>query len=167
MQLVVAFVPSVANRSAVTLNISIIFFVTNGMRLPVKPHGSTFMNLSKQELHRLAVPHMPLEMQQRLGMFLSEAEHERVNYEQWANAAASTPFDDLVRIVARIEALAGRVAEAQRLRSRAIGTVEALVATEEMRVWSEEMLDDALKLVDVTSILQEGDSQNGVNPIIF
>ncbi len=66
------------------------------------------------------------------------------------------PLDEQRRIVARIEALAGRVAEAQRLRVEAIKEGEALILAKEMEIWPNESLDDAPTLADVTQYLARG-----------
>lgn len=66
------------------------------------------------------------------------------------------PLDEQRRIVARIEALASRVAEAQRLRAEAIAQVETFVQAKEMQIWPNAWLNDAPTLADITKHLARG-----------
>jgi type I restriction enzyme S subunit len=57
------------------------------------------------------------------------------------------PLDEQRRIVARIEALAGRVAEAQRLRAEALAQVERMVASESYRLFARLFTEDEVTTI--------------------
>lgn len=57
------------------------------------------------------------------------------------------PLDEQQRIVARIEALAGRVAEAQRLRAEALAQVERMVASESYRLFTRLFTEDEVTTI--------------------
>lgn len=66
------------------------------------------------------------------------------------------PLDEQRRIVARIETLAARIAEARWLRQAASDDLNDLVSAEEMRLWPNECLVGAAALADVTVFLSRG-----------
>jgi type I restriction enzyme S subunit len=66
------------------------------------------------------------------------------------------PLSEQRRIVARIEALARRIAEAQSLRQSAADEANKFLAPVEMRIWPNESLKGAPTLEDVTLYLARG-----------
>jgi type I restriction enzyme, S subunit len=64
--------------------------------------------------------------------------------------------DEQRRIVAQIEAYAAAIEEAKGLRQAAVAEVDALIASEEMRIWSEDKLQSAPVLADLTTYLARG-----------
>ena len=72
------------------------------------------------------------------------------------------PLDEQRRIVARIEAMASRIEEARRLRQEAIAEAQALIGSEEMCVWPDKCMSNAVPLVSITTFLARGrQSQQG------
>lgn len=66
------------------------------------------------------------------------------------------PLDEQQRIVARIEELAGRIAETKGLREEALAEVEQVLVAEELRVWPDESLIGAPTLEEITTYLSRG-----------
>ena len=59
-------------------------------------------------------------------------------------------------ILARIEELTARIEEARGLRRQTVEEAEALLGSEEMRVWSDDTLENAPSLSEVTDFLSRG-----------
>ncbi|MGA3086078.1 MAG: restriction endonuclease subunit S [Thermodesulfobacteriota bacterium] len=79
------------------------------------------------------------------------------NRDAWLQKTISLPpKTEQQRIVARIEALAGRLAEAQSLRREAIEETEKLLVPVDMQIWPDQSLVGAPLLKDVTSYLARG-----------
>ncbi len=66
------------------------------------------------------------------------------------------PLEEQRRIVAHIEALAERIAAARGLRRGALEEAEALLAAEEMKIWNDQTLEGAPRLLEVTTFLSRG-----------
>jgi type I restriction enzyme S subunit len=66
------------------------------------------------------------------------------------------PLEEQRRVVARIEELAGQLAEARELRRQAAAEAEAILGVEEMQIWSDASLQDAPTLEQVTTFLARG-----------
>lgn len=60
------------------------------------------------------------------------------------------------RIIARIEDLAAKIEEARGLRRQAVEEAEALLGAEEMRIWTDEAVQNAPTLSEVTRFLSRG-----------
>jgi len=81
------------------------------------------------------------------------------------------PLDEQLHIVARIEALAGRVAEAQRLRAAAIAEVDALLASESHRLFVRLFTEDKVTTIGhvVTfrgDLLRPSDGKTGLQRFV-
>jgi type I restriction enzyme S subunit len=66
------------------------------------------------------------------------------------------PLDEQRRIVGRIEGLAAKIEEAQRLRGETAVAIDALVASVEHGIWPDEALEDAPLLDELTVHLARG-----------
>ncbi len=99
---------------------------------------------------------------------------DQVNAQGSTNYAAIRPADVLTytvplpplaeqrRIVARIEALAAKIADARGLRQESLAEIESVLEAEERRVWPSDMLAVAPPLSEVTTYLSRGrQSQQG------
>lgn len=72
------------------------------------------------------------------------------------------PIEEQRSLVARIEELAAKIAEARGLRSQTVEKTEALMASEEIQIWTDESLENAPTLGNVTTYLSRGrQSQQG------
>ncbi|MCB0186746.1 MAG: restriction endonuclease subunit S, partial [Caldilineaceae bacterium] len=85
--------------------------------------GGAQPNISQKILRQTELPIPALSTQYEICTFLQDVERSGSKQEL---PSLPAPLEHIPRIVARIEALAGRVAEAQRLRVEAIGEVEAV-----------------------------------------
>ena len=66
------------------------------------------------------------------------------------------PLEEQRRIVARIEELVGKIEEVRSLRQKALEETEALIGAEEIEIWTDESLQNAPTLQDVTTYLSRG-----------
>ena len=66
------------------------------------------------------------------------------------------PLEEQRRIVARIEELVGKIEEVRSLHQKALEETEALMGAEEIKIWTDESLQNAPTLQDVTTYLSRG-----------
>ncbi len=66
------------------------------------------------------------------------------------------PLEEQQRIVARIEELAAKIEEARGLRREAVGEVEKILTEVEFRMWTDESLEKAPCLDEITTFLSRG-----------
>lgn len=90
--------------------------------------GTTFKTISKKHLAAIRVPMVAPEIQRAIADFLEWLERNQKNRSINFSDAPLLPsfLDEQRRLVARIETLAAKVEQAQRLRRQAVGEVEAL-----------------------------------------
>lgn len=108
--------------------------------------GSAQPNVNGQRLLTLHLPIIPANIQLAISTFLA-AVRNRQNGSNEELPELPHLLDEQRRIVARIEALAGRVAEAQRLRAEAMAQVERMVASESHRLFARLFTEDEVTTI--------------------
>jgi len=89
----------------------------------------------------------------------------RLKEEKFLSMEISLPaLDEQQRIVARIEELTVKIGEARELRRQAVEEAEALITSEELKLWPASCLNGGPSLQDVTSYLARGrQSEQGIS----
>jgi restriction endonuclease S subunit len=123
--------------------------------------GTTFKAISKHDLGSIMVPLIPREQQEAIGKFLSWLEQYSTNNTR-PDFSKAPPLPNIIsdqlRIIARIEELVGRIAEARGLRKGAVEEAEQLL----IRATVSALSSTKWEKIPIGNLLREN-SQNGLS----
>jgi len=117
--------------------------------------GSAMKNINGHMISLLKFPVPPLQIQEAISLFL----------EKFRSHLKGLPLDipplppflhEQQRIVERIEELAAKIERARRLHQEALEEAEKVMTGAELQIWSDESLEKAICLEEVTTFLSRG-----------